>query len=205
MSSQPGSPVWSSHPEPLTNGRTLRFRINRGASPVSFAEVLARWQGDADFRAFFSGLLGAAPFTAFRWETPPVSTATVDRPFEFVLLDSPGLAQQPDARAFAEHFRGAAGARVVTFPNLGGDAVLVVPCPEGPPSAYGHLAAFLRHAPESQRHELWTAVGQAMQRELNPDPLWLSTAGAGVSWLHVRLDRRPKYYGHGPYRPFAAP
>ncbi|MFL6237620.1 MAG: DUF6940 family protein [Thermoanaerobaculia bacterium] len=24
--------------------------------------------------------------------------------------------------------------------------------------------------------------------------------GAGVSWLHVRLDDRPKYYGYGPYR-----
>ncbi|MGI9175867.1 MAG: DUF6940 family protein [Rhodothermales bacterium] len=24
--------------------------------------------------------------------------------------------------------------------------------------------------------------------------MWLSTAGGGVSWLHVRLDSRPKYY-----------
>jgi len=27
-----------------------------------------------------------------------------------------------------------------------------------------------------------------------------STAGAGVSWLHVRLDDRPKYYGFKPYK-----
>jgi hypothetical protein len=32
------------------------------------------------------------------------------------------------------------------------------------------------------------------------NPEWLSTAGAGVSWLHVRLDDRPKYYGYAPYR-----
>jgi hypothetical protein len=31
-------------------------------------------------------------------------------------------------------------------------------------------------------------------------PVWLSTAGAGVSWLHVRLDDRPKYYGYRPYQ-----
>jgi Family of unknown function (DUF6940) len=29
---------------------------------------------------------------------------------------------------------------------------------------------------------------------------FFSTAGAGVAWLHVRLDDRPKYYGYPPYR-----
>jgi hypothetical protein len=30
-------------------------------------------------------------------------------------------------------------------------------------------------------------------------PIWLSTAGMGVAWLHIRLDERPKYYSHKPY------
>ena len=47
---------------------------------------------------------------------------------------------------------------------------------------------------------LWQVVGEAMERRLGTEPVWLSTAGAGVSWLHVRLDDRPKYYGHAPYR-----
>jgi len=29
---------------------------------------------------------------------------------------------------------------------------------------------------------------------------WLSTSGLGIAWLHVRLDERPKYYTHAPYR-----
>ncbi|MFO1021395.1 MAG: hypothetical protein U0903_11970 [Planctomycetales bacterium] len=33
-----------------------------------------------------------------------------------------------------------------------------------------------------------------------PKPVWLSTAGAGVPWLHVHLDDQPKYYSHAPYR-----
>jgi hypothetical protein len=123
----------------------------------------------------------------------------VSRPFEFVLPDSPGLAQHPDPQAFAEHFA-AADKEVVAFPNLGKDAILVVPCPIIEPSAYGHLAAFARLAPESQRHALWRQVGEAMERRVGGKPVWLSTAGAGVSWLHVRLDDRPKYYGFGPYR-----
>jgi hypothetical protein len=31
-------------------------------------------------------------------------------------------------------------------------------------------------------------------------PVWLSTAGAGVPWLHLRLDDRPRYYGFAPFR-----
>src|SRR5262249_22496216 len=154
---------------------------------------------DPAFRTLFNALLADVPFAAFRWETPAVTAATLVRPFECVLLDSPGLASRPDPEAFAEHFSGAAG-EVVSFRNLGGDAVLVVPCPVAEASAYGHLAAFVRLAPEQQRQALWRSVGEAMARRLGSKPVWLSTAGAGVSWLHVRLDDRPKYYGYGPYR-----
>ena len=39
-----------------------------------------------------------------------------------------------------------------------------------------------------------------MSQTVNDKPTWLSTAGMGVAWLHVRLDQRPKYYAHRPYR-----
>jgi NADH:ubiquinone oxidoreductase subunit len=39
-----------------------------------------------------------------------------------------------------------------------------------------------------------------MQNRVGEQPVWLSTAGMGVAWLHVRLDDRPKYYGYSPYR-----
>jgi hypothetical protein len=169
--------------------------------PVKFSEVLRCWQDDSAFREFFIGLLADCPFSAFRWETPPVTLATQDQAFEFVLLDSPELLTEPDVEAFAEHFGDTAGSDdVVSFPNLNRDAILVVPCPIGPRSAYGHVAAFVREAPDDQKHALWRLVGEAMQRRLGPATIWLSTAGAGVPWLHVRLDQRPKYYGHAPYR-----
>ena len=160
----------------------------------------AGWREEAAFRSKFSDILAAALFAAFRWETPPVTASTLSRPFECVLLDSPGLGRRPDPEAFAEHFEGVSGAEVVVFPNLGRDAVMVVPCPIAAPSAYGHLAAFVREAPDRQRHALWQSMGQAMVQRVGIKPVWLSTAGAGVSWLHVRLDDRPKYYGFGPYR-----
>jgi hypothetical protein len=192
--------MWTPRKEMLANGRTIRVVIDRDSTPISYAEILHSWQSDANFREIFTGLLADAPFSAFRFETPPLTTLNANRPFEFVLLDSPDLNRAADADAFAEHFKSASKTGVVAFPNLGHDAIMIVPCPIAGPSAYGHLAAFVRQAPEEQRHALWVLVGAEASRRLSKKPFWLSTAGAGVSWLHVRLDDRPKYYGYEPYR-----
>jgi hypothetical protein len=192
--------MWTPQSEQMADGCLIKVAIDLDSSPVSCAEVLRRWQHDANFRSLFIAFLADSPFAEFRWETPPITTATANRPFEFVMLDSPGLARNPDAHAFAKHFSGMTDEGVVEFSNLGKDAIMVVPCPNGPLSAYGHLGAFVRQAPETQKHALWVLVGEAMQRRLGSKPVWLSTAGAGVSWLHVRLDDQPKYYGYKTYR-----
>jgi hypothetical protein len=189
--------MWTSRTEEVPGG--VRFAVERDSQPATFKDVVDAWQTDASFREWFNSLLAGVPFSAFRWETPAVTNSTVTRPFEFVVLDAPGLARRLDPDAFAQHFAGAK-AGVLAFPNLGGDALLVVPCPIAELSAYGHLAAFVRLAPNEQRHALWQLVGETMARRIEARPVWLSTAGAGVSWLHVRLDNRPKYYGFGPYR-----
>src|SRR6266851_4537265 len=120
--------MWSSKSEQLADARGVRFALALDSRPASFADVLQAWQDHADFRLLFNALLADARFTAFRWETPAVTAATITRPFECVLLDSPELANRPEPEAFAEHFAGAEEG-VVSFANLGGDAVLVVPCP----------------------------------------------------------------------------
>lgn len=175
-----------------------QYRLVREDRPATFTEVIDGWCTDRDFCEWFAAVLAGSAFSAFRWETPGVTKATVDRPFEFVLLDAPALDRPVDRSAFAEHLR--PGGSVVTFDNLRGDARLVVPCPMTDDAAYGHLAAFVRRAPREQRCDLLQAVGQAMQARLGAAPVWLSTAGMGVAWLHVRLDSRPKYYGYAPYR-----
>jgi len=187
--------------ESLNAGRVCRYEISSGESPLPYADVLQLWQTDDRFREFFLSLLRESPYAAFRWETPPTQANTDDRTFEFVLVDSPGLERAAEREAFAEHYGSdSLHEGVVCFDNLRGDAGLVVPCPHGDDSAYVHLASFVRSAPDAQQHALWQAVGQAVQERLSDRPLWLSTAGGGVAWLHVRLDSRPKYYSYGPYR-----
>lgn len=190
---------WAAIQEPISSAPGVRVSLSRDDQPASVSDVINAWQQDDLFNHWFNQLLADFPYRAFRWETPAATAKSLTNPFEFVLIDSPSLDRTPDQQAFAEHFQ-AANSGVVTFANLGGDAVMVVPCPESQPTAYGHLAAFVRQAPVAQQNELWKSVGCAMKQRVNAKPVWLSTAGAGVSWLHVRLDDRPKYYHHDPYR-----
>ena len=190
--------MWTTRLTECSGG--VRVALNLGTDPAGYADVIDAWCGDAEFRSWFNSVLAHASFDAFRWETPAVSTSPATQPFEFVLLDSPGLARRPEPGAFADQFRRNPDADVLAFPNLGGDAMMVVPCPIGPISAYAHLATFVRTGPPSQQASLWRVVGDAMRQRLADKPVWLSTAGAGVSWLHVRLDDHPKYYGFAPYR-----
>lgn len=192
--------MFEPHTEELRGGRGIKLRVHLGRDQLTFAGAVQRWRDDPAFRSFFITLLAEAPYAAFRWETPPVTRAGVDRRFEFVLLDSPWLDTPPDPEPFGDLFAAAPDRDVIAFPNLGHDARLVAPLPRGPREAYTHLAAFSRRAPEAQKHALWQAVGEAVGRAMGERPLWVSTAGGGVAWLHVRLDSWPKYYVYAPYR-----
>ena len=184
--------------ETIEAGRGQRLRFDGDTGPLSWADCLRGWRNDAGFRERFGQALADAPFEAFRWECLPVTADSIEQPFECVLIDAPELLRKADGSDFTEHFE--ASAPVLRFANLGGDAELVVPRPMAEPAAYPHLGAFLRQAPAAQRDALWQAVAAAVDDCLGVAPLWLSTAGDGVPWLHIRLDSRPKYYRHAPYR-----
>ena len=89
---------------------------------------------------------------------------------------------------------------IVTFPNLGKDATLVVPRPLVSNSTYTHIANFVRQAPSLQQVKLWKTLGSVTQKNLGQNPIWVSTSGLGVYWLHIRLDSYPKYYNFQPYK-----
>lgn len=175
-----------------------RLTIASDGRPMRWQDILGAWRNDDDFADWFGDCLAAMPFEALRWETPPLTSANRDQPFECVVLDAPELRRPADPAAFSSYLD--TGRNVVRFDNLGGDAELVVPAPIADHEAYPHLMAFLQNAPRSQQRALWQSVAEAMDARLGDKPVWLNTAGAGVPWLHVRLDDRPKYYEHAPYR-----
>ncbi|MEO0457633.1 MAG: hypothetical protein AAF152_13785 [Cyanobacteria bacterium P01_A01_bin.114] len=187
----------------IDTGKGNQISIWQDNQQITYQAVIELWQTESEFCEFFSTLLAEAPFDAYFWETPPVTLSSITQPFECVLIDSPQLAKrQPDLHAFAAHFQESQkyNQAIVTFESLGKDALLVAPCPQSDSATYPHLAAFLRWGPAAQRRQLWQQVGQLVAQKIGAHPLWLSTSGLGVAWLHVRLDSRPKYYCYRPYR-----
>lgn len=199
--------MWSFEPTVEAPDRVVldARRDGRPLGRAAFFDALGREEA---LRTALTEVLAGSRFEAFAWETAPLHDGTADRPFAMAIVDSPGLRRvQPEPEPFLPQL---GRARVRTFANLGGDAVLVVPHPDAAPGA-AHLARFVRASgrapPPSGKEqaapdiaaELWTAVAAAVAAWPANRPLWVSTAGLGVHWLHVRLDARPKYYRHRPF------
>lgn len=187
------------HRDEIVPGRTAQYTLSLDDQALSYRRTLELLAGDAAFRLYLSRLLAEAEFPSFRWETPPITRRTVDRPFEFVLVNDPYLQVTAEPQVFAEHFAAGEPPLVLPVANLGRTATLVVPRQLDADCAYPHIAAFVRTAPELQLHALWQCVAATALAQLSDAPMWISTAGGGVAWLHVRLEGTPKYYAYRPY------
>lgn len=192
--------MWAHEVENIRRGWVQMVTVSSNGAPLPFGKALRLLGEDAAFRQYLTRLLAGTANTAFRWETPPVSESNLDRAFEFVLTNDPHLETRPDPRPFASYFTGPhADASALAIPNLGKTAALVVPRQIGEAATYTHFARFLRGAPPHQVHALWQCVAETAQRRLSARPQWISTAGGGVAWLHVRIENVPKYYSYRPY------
>ncbi len=191
--------MWCMKVNELPQG--LLCGIAAGEERLTFSEVLDHLENNEEFADWYSKTLAEIPYPAFFWELPPLTMRSMADIAEFVLIESASLAGlRADPVPFRDKFDAAGEMDVIAVDNLGGDARLVVPTPLGSLDAYPHLAAFVRGAPGQQVRSLWNATAQSLREVLGGKPRWLSTAGLGVSWLHLRLDTRPKYYRYGPYK-----
>lgn len=177
-----------------------QYKIYQNDQQLTYAQVIELWKRDVDFRQFYNQLLADNKFEAYFWENPPITTTTIQQPYEFVLVNSSRLTRiKASKRAFSKFFNQNKNG-VVYFENLGKDAMLVVPSPLSKDSVYPHIAAFVRNAAKEQQQAFWQQVGEQVEQRLSHQKLWLSTSGLGVYWLHVRLDSRPKYYQYQSYK-----
>ena len=161
-----------------------------------------------DMAAFKRTLLDSG-MQAYYFETPPMNknSANLDN-FEFVLLEtSSDLASRPDPGPFYSHFEKLhPSENVAVFQSLGKDSTLVAPRPpldRSDQKYYGHLAAFMQNPDKKRINEFWQKVGATGLDLMKKDPgkpIWMSTSGRGVSWLHLRFDTRPKYYQYEAYK-----
>lgn len=181
---------------------------------VTFAHFFATLQASDEAMVDFKDALSGHPDGMF-FECPPVTAATWNTlPFEFVLIPRADAfaGMTLDIVSFASHFADARanGQTVAAFDSMGKDARLVAPCNRGS-IGWAHLSEFVHRADGKLFAALWRRVGAELHTRLTAGvngttdlagmlPLWLSTSGLGVSWLHVRIDSRPKYYQFRPFK-----
>lgn len=169
------------------------------------------------FREWYTGRLLAADVSSrggFFWECSPVARAMLDsQRFSFVLKAAPMLEiAAADPEPFSKHLQRARdGQHAIGFSNLSRDAMLVIPTQQQQAANYTHLFSFLRTASHAQIDGFWKQVAATSLEFLaarpSPvaDPMWLSTSGLGVSWLHVRCSSVPKYYSYKPFTKYQSP
>ena len=183
--------------------RVQCWQVWRAGSPLTWQQVLQSWQADASLCQQLHECLTQAPFRAYFWECSPLTSATLEREFSFVLVDAPALANVvAEPEMFREHFQHPAANDFAVFPSLGRDAMLLAPVPQATNGDDAHLACYFRRRTPQQTREMWRRLAQAIRdrRRQHPLPLWVSTSGLGVTWLHLRLDSRPKYYTYAPFK-----
>src|SRR5580698_2637564 len=119
--------MWSATRTIIREGQSERISLLHNGAAGSFADVIAAWRDEPEFRDFFIRQLAEVPYPAYFWEMPPIRRDMMDRDFKFVVISSDALARMPpDADAFQAQF-GDTTQSVVTFRNLGRDALLVAP------------------------------------------------------------------------------
>jgi len=195
------SQQWHSIQDVSENGNVTKFKISQNGVILKFPQVFTLLEKSEAFQTFYNHLLSSSSYSGFFWEIKPMNQNWKNEEFEFVLVNSSALPKiSADSKPFQKYFK--TQDAVITFPNLGGDAQLIVPTPISNQNNYPHLATFTRNAPISQKNKLWKMVSVEYQKRLSEKPQWLSTSGLGVYWLHLRIDSRPKYYQFTEYKTF---
>ena len=129
-----------------------------------------------------------------------------NRKYKFAILNAPSLAksaEESSSLSFQEHLHkcNLEESYATSFENLGHDAKLIIPCDTG--KNYGHLLSFVRNANKMEIQGFLKYLGsQTLDwiKEQDSSLVWFNTSGTGVSYLHFRLDSRPKYYQYQPFK-----
>lgn len=181
----------------------LKFGIKQDESLISNRKFLELLRDFQLFREFYNDFLADSDYDAFFWENRPMTNDTLENDYECNIINSDFLAgRSPDSQTFSQYFDNSK--KVVTFPNLGHDAELIVPCPKKENSCYTHIGSFVRKADDNQIDDFWRITGSETLDSIGSKPKWLSTSGLGVFWLHARIDTVPKYYQTKEYKELRA-
>ena len=129
----------------------------------------------------------------FFWETSPI--ITLDSLFQQKFVDANKLLddKKQNFTPFKKYIHESTNKYVVSFLNLSGDTLLIVPMPRRGKN-YSTLKAFIDNASQIQQQQFWKRVANEILNKLYLAPLWVSTHGISVPYFHLRICTQPKYY-----------
>lgn len=187
------------------NENINKIFIQKKLKNLSYREVLDLWTNDKIFKDFFIRLLKINKMPSYFWETPPLTNTTIDRDFECIMKSKPKNENPPTPNKYAdEYVKDKDQDGIVFCKGMEGEEELIIPIPIDSKSDYRSLKLFTENAPLKLQHALWEQVGKNAQQKLSNKPIWISVAGSGVNWLHIRFDRTPSYYQFSEYVPLPA-
>jgi len=184
--------------------QTTIYYFYQGERELTNRQVLKLIETDREFLNFMIEKLKNANMDGYFWEVKPISPANLDGYFEYALIQTDKFEDvQADRKPFIKYLNKCRRLSTM-FKNLSGDATLVIPCdkdPEGPPSdKYAHLASFVRKADMEQVRDVFMRAFSIVSTMVAEGAkVYVSTHGLGVHWVHIRLEKTPKYYTYKDY------
>ncbi len=180
------------------NGKavTVIQLVDKQGIPYSWLTIAEGLVKDSLFRELWNQILAEIPFD-FQWKPVPIHPKFAKTyPFFAVLVPSQFPSSNPSA--YRKYLNQLSHEELITtFPNLSGDALLLIPKDTGD---YGHIADFCRNADNKLIQTLWKEVGKlTYQAIIDEQIMWCNTHGHGVPWMHIRLDQTLKYAAFPPY------
>ena len=156
---------------------------------MKWSEILSQWE---------SGNYPKVPKnikSPYFWRTSVQSNKKDLVYKEEFIEDERLLKAKEDLKPFAEHLdKNKDEKYAISFPNLSGDTILVVPIPRKS-KRFTNMFYFMNNASEIQKKELWKKVALEARKFIEKNEnVWISTHGLGVNYLHIRICITPKYY-----------
>lgn len=148
-------------------------------------DVLASWENGIPF-TYPSHIKNS-----FEWNTSVLKTGREEYKERFKI--NKNLPTVQNFYEFQEYIAKSKNKHVVSFPNLNGDTMLIVPMPV-PGKNYATLKDFIDNAPQIQQQEFWKRVAKVAKNRMKKGNVWISVHGMGVHYTHVRISYSPKYY-----------
>jgi hypothetical protein len=156
---------------------------------MKWIDILNRWSNEE----YYTYPKRLETKKRFQWNTS-VLTKNGNTIFKEKYKINNELPKKQNYKAFKEHIQKSTNKYVLSFPNLNGDTILVVPMPRAGKN-YATLKDFVDNAPKIQQKEFWKKVAKVAEKQMNKfGKVWVSAHGLGVPYLHIRVCSMPKYY-----------